>query len=554
MSRLFEANDYFVDTQGNRHALSAMRWDERHRRSRRVLPERASCWDYAALIDVMSPGSGPAAVRFRGMTALSWLMQLQNAGSPDLPAASSWVQAQVELWRAYCDKRPRVPDAYFGVELSAPRMVSLLAAAVRATGLKRAGVAQWRRTVLGLAAKGIKAEELAFSGLLEGLEQYDDEQVLAVDRVLELIDVDNLQPRLVAESAHGYLSRSGWKECCERIAPPYLRALGTRRRAQNRVAIRRALIRYRHRTFGWRLIREAWLPDLVSAERHLWYVADECGRYLHDAKSAPYTSLAEAMAAAEDAMRKHFRTWYRAHPVEHWSAYVAGGGEQYRELLVQLDDWPSDYRARHFRTRNVLAHVRTSVRESCDGQRLLYLDEVQSDWHADLVAQARGEWPKNERPVHAAPFAKEWPLLVLKLMLWRAQAMGVDALAWSTFEMQKRIWGPSRVPEALYKRTLPEAAKSLSKALGLELREIPIPFHAWRYGIKSSARGWLVIDLLGNPVTRPFAGRQQAERFAELIAEKIERKVPALMLAGLPRIRQIPFYGVGRLVDWTRPG
>jgi hypothetical protein len=211
---------------------------------------------------------------------------------------------------------------------------------------------------------------------------------------------------------------------------------------------------------------------------------------------------------------------------------------------------PTDYRSGHFRTRNILAHVRTSLRTGCEGERVLYLDEVQSDWHADLHAQACGERSADKRPIAEAPFGKEWPLLVLKLMLWRAQAIGADALAWSTLEMQKRMWGPLRVPELLYLRRLPEAARTLAKALKLELREVRIAFHVRDRYIDLSRQGWVVKGLDERPLCRPFDTRQQAERFLDLTVCKTERVVPALLLDGLPRIRRIPLYGVGGLGDW----
>ena len=65
-----------------------------------------------------------------------------------------------------------------------------------------------------------------------------------------------------------------------------------------------------------------------------------------------------------------------------------------------------------FATRNVLAHVRASVRQSLSGERLLYLDEIQSDWHAHNVRTSRD--PSGTRPVVSAPFAKEWSLVALK--------------------------------------------------------------------------------------------------------------------------------------------
>lgn len=95
------------------------------------------------------------------------------------------------------------------------------------------------------------------------------------------------------------------------------------------------------------------------------------------------------MAAAESAMSERFLAWCRSRELPKWQNYTLPCGHGYREVLVQLDDWPHSYQPRHFTTRNVLIHIRTSLRTSLCGNRFLYLDEVQSDWHADLHAEAR---------------------------------------------------------------------------------------------------------------------------------------------------------------------
>jgi hypothetical protein len=64
------------------------------------------------------------------------------------------------------------------------------------------------------------------------------------------------------------------------------------------------------------------------------------------------------------------------------------GGDNYRELLLHLpdrrapdyDDPSLNYTHAHWDTPNVLAHLRLMDREGPDGQKLLHVDELQSDW------------------------------------------------------------------------------------------------------------------------------------------------------------------------------
>jgi hypothetical protein len=79
------------------------------------------------------------------------------------------------------------------------------------------------------------------------------------------------------------------------------------------------------------------------------------------------------------------------------------GGENYSELVLKLPegslkggeseyfDAPSGHR---FPEDNILAHIRFTERTDADGKRMLYLDEVQSDWNTDI----REKGVRKERP------------------------------------------------------------------------------------------------------------------------------------------------------------
>ena len=64
------------------------------------------------------------------------------------------------------------------------------------------------------------------------------------------------------------------------------------------------------------------------------------------------------------------------------------GGENYRELLLMLPSMPGEdevrdrnYYSPHFDEENVLVHIRFNERTDIDGKRLLFIEEIQSDWH-----------------------------------------------------------------------------------------------------------------------------------------------------------------------------
>ena len=66
-----------------------------------------------------------------------------------------------------------------------------------------------------------------------------------------------------------------------------------------------------------------------------------------------------------------------------WHDYITEGGKNYRELLFRIPD--SDYTNRamrvHWGEEGVLAHARIQDFYDADGNKILFIEEIQSDWH-----------------------------------------------------------------------------------------------------------------------------------------------------------------------------
>lgn len=127
----------------------------------------------------------------------------------------------------------------------------------------------------------------------------------------------------------------------------------------------------------------------------------------------------------------------------------------------------------HFKTYpNVLAHVRFNERLAEDGKRVLFIEEIQSDWHQAGRRRGYGQKPRfevrNERNrivagynsreqaeekarelgaghtvrfagevgIPNAPFKTSWPMLAFKRMLRYAADHGFERVAWTTGEQQ----------------------------------------------------------------------------------------------------------------------
>lgn len=65
-----------------------------------------------------------------------------------------------------------------------------------------------------------------------------------------------------------------------------------------------------------------------------------------------------------------------------WANITLGGGSNYREFLIKMPrrEGETEFTSGHFE-RNTLVHLRTTDRKTKDGKKVLYIEEVQSDWH-----------------------------------------------------------------------------------------------------------------------------------------------------------------------------
>lgn len=148
---------------------------------------------------------------------------------------------------------------------------------------------------------------------------------------------------------------------------------------------------------------------------------------------------------------------YRIGNTTKFGNYQLPGGENYREVLLTLpspslppikpgetyESWQKrrpdtaalTFTSSHFGEPNILAHVRMNDRTTADGKKVLFLEEVQSDWGQALRAGKTA--PKM-------PMAKTWHELALKRMLRYAVDNGYDGIAWTTGEQQAERYDLSK--------------------------------------------------------------------------------------------------------------
>jgi hypothetical protein len=97
------------------------------------------------------------------------------------------------------------------------------------------------------------------------------------------------------------------------------------------------------------------------------------------------------------------------------------------------------FKSSHWDEPNILAHARLTDRKTTDGKKVLFVEEIQSDWAREAKAD------KSVLPtVPSHSLLKHWQPLVLKRLLRMAAEEGYDYISWTTGEQQAERYDLSK--------------------------------------------------------------------------------------------------------------
>lgn len=216
-------------------------------------------------------------------------------------------------------------------------------------------------------------------------------------------------------------------------------------------------------------MRQTMLGAGVKADELQWLGLDD----LFETRQGEQLSKADILDTIRE-NRIQLGEDVRTGPDAKFARYVEPGGENYRELLIRLPEGrpEGDFLYGHFEDApNVVAHVRMNDRTGTNGERILHIEEIQSDWHQkgrdtgysdpkqaaeaarvrDSLLDERGfitngqfeQLPAATQSLlstldktPAAPFSKTWHELAVKRILNYAAEHGYDQVTWTTGEMQ----------------------------------------------------------------------------------------------------------------------
>ena len=188
---------------------------------------------------------------------------------------------------------------------------------------------------------------------------------------------------------------------------------------------------------------------------------------------------------------------YKQKSDEHWMSVAQRLFEKGDERN-SIQGKSGAFRSSHFDESNILVHVRLNERTDAEGKRVLFIEEVQSDWHQRGRKQGYGpgdivkpigisavkdaqHWRVQDESgntirllgvnsfntsdeavayynslpdaeiayrkdtVPDAPFKTTWPMLAMKRMIRYASENGFDRVAWTTGTQQFDRWGSQEV-------------------------------------------------------------------------------------------------------------
>jgi N12 class adenine-specific DNA methylase len=346
-----------------------------------------------------------------------------------------------------------------------PWYFSQLRRAVEASKQGAAPAAQWKGTIK--AMKGISPEEIEWSGLNEWLDMWDPKDRVPKDVVLDYLAKNGVR---VGETVLGGSGRNPATSEGDRLIVE-LDALGydVSGDPDNRVDF---------------ITRRADGTEFFYVNEG---IGGEEGFFTQDGRDDDrppqnverlalqlYRATVNEIDADEDGTR------YRQ--------YALPGGQNYRELLLTLpltrggEEAEALFQSTHFGEPNILAHVRFNERTDAEGKKVLFVEEIQSDWaqkgkregfraegmtpakearfkelsqkmkdrgrrglteaERDEIASLDRLWQQevsNQARPPRAPFVgktEAWVSLALKRMIRWAAENGFDRVAWTTGEQQ----------------------------------------------------------------------------------------------------------------------
>jgi hypothetical protein len=495
-----------------------------------------------ALVDVIFRYKDSGGLPKRGWTEFDYVYSGYTVESfrhsadwsqADRDALAKWVREEDQYRRIEMTRRRLLDNQQrLSVKLnSSPRyLYSLLAKRLHNLSLQRASVEQWRATINNMKQSGVREEEIQWSGLSYFFAKQSATDVLSKQQVMSVISFKNIQCELSSEQIWGKDGGLCFKETAKRM--PH--------QAVYRAALKldescTCVLRYVDTCYNYRVgvIKTTLYGHAMTLNKY-WFALDPYGRAITNGEEPAlpgmlyYDSSGAAIAAANRDARKSLGMHSGASFHTHYDHLTLFGGTDYREWIVSLPDFQRTFFGAHFFDHNVLAHIRTTVREDVAGRKLLFVEEIQSDWHQS--GKRYGYDCNAWGQVANAPFKKDWPVLAIKLMLIYAVQNGFDGISWPKGEIQETRYSKDlNAIKRHYDVEIPKAINRLGRPFHSQTTTTWIETRDPWLNLEKNSGKWRVADGQGKFKTRArYKSRDEAMSVLARHCRTIDLEVPVI--------------------------
>jgi len=426
---------------------------------------------------------------------------------------------------------------------------STLKRKVSALPMNKASPHQWQSTIRNLKKSGIREEEIRWSGMSDWMEAQSGP--LKKADVLEHIRFDQLKIRMVKELSK-LSPHLDFIEC---------NRLVDRKKNKWANAVVSAEVWYYERTFQYNIVRVR--RDSLFGDYDYWMLLGPNGKVIlpkkvtHMLASDGWLTAESTMDVANQDVRERYGhlEWFTA--TRQWRYEGFHGGQNYREWLLTLPHFPESYYSVHFKTRNIVAHVRSDERQDVFGRRILFLQEIQSDWHQNGRLRGYSDTVEDS-DIPYGPFADSWHELAIKTMLYIAAKSGVDGISWTTGVQQVERWKhyyANNNTTALmglhtfYDKIIPKFIRQFSKQFNVTLDETSFETKEQKHYASRIHDGWvLMVDGSNEPMSELFQSRKVVEDLANRQNATTYVKAPILLMTDAMKVyikqHGVPLFGL----------
>jgi len=452
-------------------------------------------------------------------------------------ALHQWIQKQDQRRRIETARRRLIDhQQQLSVRLySSPKhLYGLLQQRLTNLPLQSASAEQWLATINNYKQSGVREEEILWSGLRLYLQKQPPGRQISKPGILEILAKNNIRIEVSTEQLWGANGGLSFKEVATRM--PH--------QAVYRAALKLddsclCILRYLDECYNYRVgVVKTLNNSHHMALNRYWFALDPYGRAIINKEACVenkaclfFSNSVDAKLAADEHARAHLgiRTGARTHT--HFDHLTLFGGSDYREWFVSLPDHQRIFFGAHFYDHNLLAHIRTTTRIDDAGRKLLFIEEVQSDWHQNGKRHGYDNscWGK----IANAPFKREWPVLAVKLMLIQASENGFSGIAWSMGELQEMRYARHlQSIKQYYDREIPSALNALGKTFNCKVETTRINTRDPWLNVKKTQDKWRVADGNGKFETRArYNNRDEAMAVISRHCRVIDLQVPVFIIS-----------------------